>query len=555
MRRRIPAEGLASARRWGRTKVLTLRVHADGFALDPITYLKAIGWRLRGLKVRSRNALAPLIGRSGYAYRLWMCRTEPSITLTRPGSSGQSAIQILTVINGQNEIDGIDVTLASLRRSGSVGATIIVGRASVAGAVSIDSPHELAPSAGTEGAWICVLNPGDRLSPDALAVYAHAAATSSARVIYADDDVMVDGERRAPHFKPQWNSELFKFHDFVTGACIVFATARELEELDTDGEVNWAQKLVQHATQVGDSPVHLPNVLHHRKRRPAPTVPPAGAAWSTDAPLVSVIIPTRNQHALLKTCIDGLRQANYPRVETIVIDNDSDDRATLDYLAILEREGVAVLRQAGAFNYSRLNNAAVRVAQGSYLCLLNNDVEMVDPDWLGLLMRQAVRRDIGAVGARLLYPDQTIQHAGVFTGIGGGAGHAHRFQRVDEPGYFARASLPQHVSAVTAACLVVAREKFLAVGGLDPVNFPVAFNDVDLCLKLNARGWQSFYEPRATLIHHESKSRGSDRAKHNKARFAGELAALKRIWRTDTFVDPFHHPHLSRFSEQFLVAV
>jgi len=210
---------------------------------------------------------------------------------------------------------------------------------------------------------------------------------------------------------------------------------------------------------------------------------------------------------------------------------------------------------SGAFNFSRLNNVAVRRATGDLLCFLNNDVEMPDPDWLAILVRQAVRPAIGAVGARLLYPDGTIQHAGVFTGIGGGAGHAHRFLGKDEGGYFERARLPQRVSAVTGACLVVARKKFLEVGGFDEEDFPVAFNDVDLCLKLNERGWQSFYEPRATLIHHESKSRGSDSLKANRARFAEELAALKRKWHTDERPDPFHHPHLSPFCEQFLIAV
>jgi GT2 family glycosyltransferase len=159
------------------------------------------------------------------------------------------------------------------------------------------------------------------------------------------------------------------------------------------------------------------------------------------------------------------------------------------------------------------------------------------------------------VGARLLYPDRTVQHAGVFTGIGGGAAHGHRFQKESDRGYFDRTRLPQRVSAVTAACLVVSREKFLAVGGFDEENFAVAFNDIDLCLKLNQMGWQSFYEPRATLIHHESKSRGSDRAKMNRNRFASELAALKRKWRTDERVDPFHHPNLSRFCEQFVISL
>jgi GT2 family glycosyltransferase len=202
-----------------------------------------------------------------------------------------------------------------------------------------------------------------------------------------------------------------------------------------------------------------------------------------------------------------------------------------------------------------LNNAAAVHARGELLCFLNNDIEILDPDWLSFMASQAVRSDLGAVGARLLYPDRSVQHAGVVTGVGGGAAHAHRFQREEEVGYFFRDRLPQRVSAVTAACLVVAKDKFEAVGGFDEQDFPVAFNDVDLCLKLNAKGWHSFYEPRAVLIHHESKSRGSDSAKENRARFAAELAALKRHWGTDRLRDPYHHPHLSPFCEQFRIAV
>jgi GT2 family glycosyltransferase len=207
----------------------------------------------------------------------------------------------------------------------------------------------------------------------------------------------------------------------------------------------------------------------------------------------------------------------------------------------------------GPFNYSTLNNAAVEHATGELLCFLNNDVEIMDGDWLAVLAQHAVKPDIGAVGARLLYPDGSIQHAGVFTGIGGGAGHAHRYQKADTEGYFSRARLPQRVSAVTAACMVVEKRKFLAVGGFDEVRFPVAFNDVDLCMKLNSRGWQSFYEPRATLIHHESKTRGADRSKEKRARFARELATLKQVWGTDKACDPYHHPSLSPFCEEFLV--
>jgi GT2 family glycosyltransferase len=274
-----------------------------------------------------------------------------------------------------------------------------------------------------------------------------------------------------------------------------------------------------------------------------------------DAPPVSAIIPTRNQAQLLRSCIEGLAAADYPQVEIIVVDNGSDEPEALDYLARLEARGCKVLRRPGPFNFSRLNNDAVQHTAGSMLCFLNNDVEMIDRSWLSLMVRQAMRPEIGAVGAMLLYPDHTIQHAGVYLGIGGGAGHAHRFLAENDPGYFERARLPQLVSAVTAACMVVARDKFLAVGGFEEALFPVAFNDVDLCLKLNSCGWQSFYEPRARLVHHESKSRGLDSWGPNRARFAGELAALKAKWHTDRGPDPFHHPQLSPYSEQFVVAV
>jgi GT2 family glycosyltransferase len=270
---------------------------------------------------------------------------------------------------------------------------------------------------------------------------------------------------------------------------------------------------------------------------------------------VTIIIPTRNRAELLRNCLDGLSSTDYPDCEIIVVDNESDEPESLALFQRLRSDGHRVVRIEGEFNYSALNNAAVRAAHGDFICFLNNDIEIVDPDWLKRLVRQAARPDIGAVGARLLYPDGTLQHAGVFIGIGGGAAHAHRFLKDGERGYFNRSRLPQRVSAVTGACLVVSRDKFVAVGGFDEKNFRVAFNDIDLCLKLNQRGWQSFYEPRATLVHHESKSRGSDSAKVNRARFADELSALKRIWRTDEQRDPFHHPQLSPFCEQFVISV
>lgn len=547
-------QGAGAASDW-RVAWLRLRVHADAFRYDPGGYLKAVLWRMRGLRLRSRNRIASLAGRSPHAYDLWIARDEPRIRAAQPKLETPWAPRIVPVIDCRGSTDGLEDTLASLGTARWVDECVLLGAPASLGPRVVGELRDLSPLVDPEGTWLCVLKAGDRLASGALAIYAAAASEAGkSSVIYADDDLIgLPGSRRDPLFKPQWNPELFEHHDFVSGSAIVRATPETIAELPPSAGL---QTFVAQAATSGAEPIHLPLVLHHRRTRPKATIP--AKAVKLDAgttPSVTIIIPTRNQLKFLRTCVEGVAGTDYPAIETIVIDNGSDDAETIAYLDRLAAEGTTVLPMPGPFNFSVLNNAAVCLASGEMLCFLNNDVEMIEPDWLDQLVQQAVRPDVGAVGARLLYPDGTVQHAGVCTGIGGGAGHAHRFQDADATGYFDRARLPQRVTAVTAACLVVAKDKFLAVGGFDEKNFPVAFNDVDLCLKLNAAGWQSLYEPRATLIHHESKSRGSDAAKSNRVRFAGELAALKRKWGTDTRCDPYHHPHLSPFCEQFLIAV
>jgi GT2 family glycosyltransferase len=521
--------------------------------LDPIGYLQAVGWRIRGLKVRSRNRIAKLAGHSRWAYPFWIACKEPAIRSAFAVGPSCDRRTILPVIDCGRGAENIETTLESLPTGSNA---VAIGESKSANVLTVRNPAELAGLIREPEVWLCPISCGDRLSHGALGIYAKAIeAGNGAGVVYADDDLIdANGDRTAPHFKPDWNPELFEHHDFVSGACVVRVDREALGGLPAR---DWVRAAVGEAVLDDPPPVHVPLVLHHRRDRPQPAVPakPKKISLEREWPLVSVIVPTRNRSDLLRKCIEGLGGTDYPNMEILVVDNDSDEPGTTALLAGLRTRGVQVIPVAGEFNFSRLNNVAVGRARGELLCFLNNDVEMIDPDWLSLLAVQALKPDIGAVGARLVYPDGTIQHAGVFTGVGGGAAHGHRSQRQDDCGYFERARLPQRVSAVTGACLVVARDKFIAAGGFDEDTFPVAFNDVDLCLKLNERGWQAFYEPRATLVHHESKSRGSDRSKENRARFAGELAALKKKWHTDERRDPFHHPQLSPFCEQFLIAV
>lgn len=521
-------------------ELLKLAVHLDAARLSPRPWLIALWWRVLGKRVRSRAQFAPLLGASPRAYRLWL-HNEPTPVMT----DVQAKTVIMAVVG---EGQGRDETVRSIRAEDIP----VLGAAPGA---DFPEPGHMAPQ------WLMWLEAGDMLAPGAGAAYRAAVATARARVIYADDDVLdARGRRIRPHFKPEWNPELLRHHDYVTGAAIVRVDAAELHAALEQGTASdLAAKAAAGAAP--DEVVRLPYVLHHRRVSPAPRVPAAPALSdvhmpNAGPPKVSVIVPTRNRLDLLRTCIEGLARTDYPSMEVIVVDNGSDDPATLDYLANLDPARLQVLRDSGPFNFSRLNNRAAKLATGKLLCLLNNDIEVLAPDWLGIMVRQAMRPEVGAVGARLLYPDGRIQHAGVVLGICGGAAHAHRLLRPEAEGYFRRHALPQFVSAVTAACLVVRRESFEAVGGLDEENFAVAFNDVDLCMRLNQQGWQSFYEPRATLVHHESVSRGLDRDPVGAARLAGELAALKARWGTgdmDRQVDPFHHPQLSRYSERFAI--
>lgn len=277
----------------------------------------------------------------------------------------------------------------------------------------------------------------------------------------------------------------------------------------------------------------------------------------TPAPKVTVIIPTRDGGPLLKKCIHSIFDGTvYENLEVIVVDNQSKNRETVDFLQLLSKKSnVAVLRYDLPFNYSSINNFAERRASGDVLCFLNDDVEAIEPGWLSEMVSHALRPDIGAVGAKLLYGDGFIQHAGVVMGIGGFASHAHRLYPAAHPGYSGRAVLVQNFSAVTGACLVMRRDVFRAIGGFDEDNLPVAFNDVDLCLRVREAGYRVLWTPYAVLHHYESYSRGDDQMTPEKrARFNREKNFMLSRWKTDLLNDPYYNQNLTLDREDFTIA-
>nr|WP_284210265.1 glycosyltransferase family 2 protein [Methylorubrum aminovorans] len=259
-----------------------------------------------------------------------------------------------------------------------------------------------------------------------------------------------------------------------------------------------------------------------------------------------MIIPSRDRLELIARVTEGvLEKTDYPAIELVIVDNGSTEPAVLALYDRLRADPrVRIEPHPHPFNFSAMVNAGARAAEGDILVLLNNDVAVLRPDWLDVLTAQAARPEVGAVGAKLLYEDGRLQHAGVVVGLGGEAGHILRRRPADTPGHLDRLTVAHEVSGVTAACLAVAREKYRAVGGFDEATFPIDFNDIDFCLRLGARGWKTMWTPHAVLSHLESVSRGRP-VGAARARFEREAAAFTERWRSVIRHDPFYHPALS----------
>ena len=449
-----------------------------------------------------------------------------------------------------------------------------------------------------EAPWVALLDHDDLLSEDALIWVAKAILDHpQARLFYSDEDKLdPSGERFDPYCKGEWNPVLMEGQNMFSHLG-VYSTklVRELGgfRLGLEGSQDHDLALRCSERLRRDQIEHIPRILYHWRVHSQSTAAGAKAkpytqmaaekavrehlerrglplqrlSWRSTgfrahltlpdpAPKVSVIVPTRNCLGVLQPCLTSvLDRTDYPNFELLVIDNGSDDPATLAYLGGLEDAGkITLLRDPSLFNYSALNNKLVARARGELVCLLNNDIEVIQSDWLEELVVQALRPGVGAVGARLLYPDRTIQHAGVLLGVGGVANHAHLGWPADHPGYFSRAQLVQEVAAVTGACLLVRRDYYQAVGGLDEQRLTVAFNDVDFCLKLRELGLHNLYTPFAMLIHHESVSRGQDLSPEKAARFAAEVATMQQRWGKELLHDPAYSPNLNLLKPDFRLA-
>lgn len=284
-------------------------------------------------------------------------------------------------------------------------------------------------------------------------------------------------------------------------------------------------------------------------------LPSSASRFKDDPVRVSIIIPTRDRCDLLRQCLESIQALTLPldhgKWEILIVDNGSRDPETLSYLQELEEQKITrVLRDPGAFNYSRLNNLAVRHSEGNVLLFLNNDTEVISEYWLQRLVAQAERAEIGAVGACLLFGDGTVQHGGVLLGIGGVAGHAHKYRSGQDEGDLLTLRLRRQYAAVTGAVLAVERNKFNAVGGFDEDGLAVNYNDVDLCLRLVSQGWQTLCCPDVRLFHHESRSRGAPTGMAYQ-QWQQERATMERRWGALMKNDPWYNPHFSRREENY----
>lgn len=450
-----------------------------------------------------------------------------------------------------------------------------------------------------KNSFTLLLDHDDILPKYCLELFARAIVSNpNAQVLYGDEDkIDADGLRHMPHFKPDWNADLLLSQNYICHP-VVFRTEllRKVGGFRVGYEGSQDHDLLLRATArlTDDQIVHLPYILYHWRVIDNSTASHAGAKdYTTEAgikavvdffedkglnykvsvgsypntyrvswpivkplPLISIIIPTRDGFEILKQCLMSIyEKTDYANYEVLVVDNQTTCEKTLQLFELYctKYSNFRVLKWDAPFNYSSINNYAVNKAKGSIIALVNNDIEVISRNWLTEMVSHAIRPEIGCVGAKLYYSNNTIQHAGVILGIGGVAGHSHKYFNRSEPGYFSRLHLVQNVSAVTAACLVVEKSIFEAAGGLNEVDLTVAFNDVDFCLKVKTLGYRNLFTPWAELYHHESISRGGEDTPEKIHRFNKEAQYMRNTWGHLLSNDPAYNSNLTDTHENFTI--
>lgn len=413
--------------------------------------------------------------------------------------------------------------------------------------------------------------------------------------IYSDEDkIDKDGIRFDPYFKPDWSPDLF-LSIMYTGRFGIFRK-KIIEQsggLRYGYEGNNNYDLVLRFTELTKKIHHIPAILYHcriiqampsenhaanyadinakksledalKRRKIEGEVLPGRFPGSfniqrkiIDDPEISILIPVKDQVDALRKCIDSIQEKTaYKNYEIIIIDNNSVEDQTFEYFkTIIKSPGIKLVKYEELFNFAAINNFAARHSKGEYLLFLNNDTEVISMDWLSVMLGHAQRNDVGAVGCKLLYPDGKIQHAGIIIGIKGAAVDSHKYLHKDNPGYFGRPHLTQNVSAVTAACMMIRKKVFEEVGGFDE-NLAIAFNDVDLCLKIREKGYLIVYTPFAELYHHESLSRGYENSPEKLDRLLKEAKYLRDRWGgVIDKGDPYYNPNLTLDVEDFSIRI
>lgn len=417
------------------------------------------------------------------------------------------------------------------------------------------------------GEYVGLLDHDDLLTKDALYEVVKALnQQEKPEMLYSDEDKVTTDltEHFQPYMKPDFNLDLLRSNNYI---CHFFVAKKSLIE-DVGafrGEFNGAQDydLILRCSEKAAGIAHIPRILYHWRVHKASTADnPASKMYAFDAgksaiedhlkrcgqdgevshakdlgyyrvkyevkgsPLVSIIIPNKDEVESLDKCLQSIEKSTYKNYEIIVVENNSVKDETFAYYKKIEAKGVKVVYWEKGFNYSAINNYGASYAKGDYLLLLNNDVEVITPDWLEEMLGNCQRKEVGIVGVKLYYPDDTVQHAGIIVGIGGVAGNIFVGLPRRYTGYFHKASVQQDLSAVTAACMMVKRSVYEAVKGLDE-KLQVAFNDVDFCLRVRKAGYLVVYNPYAELYHYESKTRGPEDTKEKARRFYSELEYMR----------------------------